>query len=53
VETAVGLEEIPAKTAFFTHGCHSLSTRGDTGMLAARFPHERSRAPASWSAVNY
>ena len=53
VETAVGGREIPAKKLFFTHGCPALSAQEDTGMLAARSPFERSRRPATWSAVNY
>jgi hypothetical protein len=53
VDTAVGEKEIPAKTVFFTHWCPALSTYEDTGMLAARSPLERSRRPATWSAVNY
>ena len=53
VETAVGEGQIPAKPAFFTHGWPPLSARRDTGMLAARSPFERSRRPATWSAVNY
>lgn len=53
VETAVGEVEIPAKTDVFTHGWPPLSARKDTGMLAIRSPFERSRRPATWSAVNY